>query len=205
MALLRGINVGGKNKVRMADLRTAFEDDGFDAVETYIQSGNVLFETDAARDSLEGRVEALLDRDFDIPVVAAVRSHRQLRGVVQRAPAGFGQSSDVFHSDVVFLKAPLTPAKAMAALDRREGVDEAWAGSGVVYFQRLSAERTKSRLSRITGRPEYAHMTIRNWNTTTTLLEMLDARQGSGSRSTGARMSRSSGPRTRTAPLSSAG
>ncbi len=176
VALLRGINVGGKNKVRMADLRAAFEDDGFEAVETYIQSGNVLFETGAARDSLEGRVEALMVRDFDLPVVVAVRSHRQLRGVVRKAPAGFGQSPDAFHSDVVFLTSPLTPATAMGALDRREGVDEAWAGSGVVYFQRLSAERTKSRLSRITGRPEYAHMTIRNWNTTTTLLEMLDAR-----------------------------
>jgi uncharacterized protein (DUF1697 family) len=176
VALLRGINVGGKNQVPMAELRAAFEDDGFDAVESYIQSGNVVFETDRARRRLEGDVEEIMERDFGIPVVVVVRSHRQLCNVVRTAPDGFGRSPETFHSDVVFLKSPLTPARALAALDRREGVDEAWAGTGVVYFRRRSAERTRSRLSRITGRPEYAHMTIRNWNTTTTLLAMLDAR-----------------------------
>jgi uncharacterized protein (DUF1697 family) len=176
VALLRGINVGGKNKVPMAELRAAFEAAGFDAVETYIQSGNVVFESDRPRGGLEGDVEAIMERDFAIPVVVAVRSHRQMRTVVTKAPDGFGQSPDTFHSDVVFLKAPLTPAQALRALDQREGVDRAWAGTGVVYFQRLSAERTKSRMSRITSRPEYANITIRNWNTTTKLLPMLDAR-----------------------------
>ncbi len=176
VALLRGINVGGKNKVPMAALRSAFEGSGFEAVETYIQSGNVVFESDRPRDVLEGDVEALMADDFEIPVVVAVRSHQQMRNVVTKAPEGFGRSPDTFHSDVVFLKAPLTPTQAMGALDRRDGVDEAWPGSGVVYFQRLSAERTRSRMSRITGRPEYANMTIRNWNTTTKLLAMLDDR-----------------------------
>ena len=175
VALLRGINVGGKNKVAMAGLRDAFEADGFDEVETYIQSGNVVFETDQPRDELEGAVEALMARDFGIPVVVVVRSHRQMRNVVAEAPDGFGQAPDTFHSDVVFLKSPLTPERALGALDVRDGVDEAWAGTGVVYFQRLSAQLTKSRLSRITGRSEYANMTIRNWNTTTKLLAMLDA------------------------------
>jgi uncharacterized protein (DUF1697 family) len=56
----------------------------------------------------------------------------------------------------------------------RDGVDQAWAGKGVVYFARLSAQRTKSRMSSIVGTPEYANMTIRNWATTTKLLAMLD-------------------------------
>ncbi len=176
VALLRGINVGGKNKVAMAHLRAAFGTAGFDAVETYIQSGNVIFESDRPRDDLEPAVEAIMADDFDIPVVVVVRSHQQMRSVVAQAPDGFGDSPDTFHSDVVFLKPPLTPADALDAFLFRDGVDEAWPGTGAVYFRRLSAERTKSRMSRITGTAAYANMTIRNWRTTTTLLAMLDAR-----------------------------
>ena len=172
MALLRGINVGGKNKVPMAELRAAFEDAGHTAVVTYIQSGNVLFE--AGGRVGEDAVEAFLERRFGIPLVVVLRTERQLRAVVEGAPEGFGQRPDEFHSDVVFLKAPLTSRQAMRVVELREGVDSAWAGRGVVYFQRLSARRTASRMGRVVGTPEYQRMTIRSWRTTTKLLELLD-------------------------------
>lgn len=174
VALLRGINVGGKNPLPMGALREAFEDDGLESVRTYIQSGNVLFRSDAPARSLEERVESMLEKRFRLDLVVVVRSHRQLRGIVDKAPKGFGAKPDTYHSDVVFLRSPLTPAKAMKVVERREGVDEAWAGTGVVYFQRVSAERTKSRMGRMIGTPEYKSMTIRSWSTTTKLLAMLE-------------------------------
>ena len=66
VALLRGINVGGKNIVRMADLRAAFEDAGYAAVSTYIQSGNVLFESDTPRVSLERDIETMIESAFGL-------------------------------------------------------------------------------------------------------------------------------------------
>ena len=178
VALLRGINVGGKNPVPMADLRDAFTDAGFTDVSTYIQSGNVLFSVDRpAADrkgpALEDEIETVLEKKFGIPLVVVVRSRRQLRSVVSSAPAGFGQQPDDFHSDAVFLKAPLTPAKAMKVVQTRDGVDQAWPGTGVIYFARLSAKRTRSKMSKIVGTPEYQQMTIRSWNTTTKLVELL--------------------------------
>lgn len=175
VALIRGINVGGRNKVPMADLRTAFEEKGFASVQTYIQSGNVCFSTDRATGALEDDIEALLEARYGVPLVVVVRSHQQLRDVVRRAPEGFGTRPDEYHSDVVFLRSPLTPARAMAVAVRREGVDQAWAGTGVVYFARLSARRTESRMSRMISTPEYQLMTIRSWTTTTKLLALLDA------------------------------
>jgi uncharacterized protein (DUF1697 family) len=74
----------------------------------------------------------------------------------------------------VFLKKPLTAAKAMKVVETKEGVDRAWPGRGVVYFQRLSAKRTASRMGRMIGSPEYQLMTIRSWQTTTKLLSLLD-------------------------------
>ena len=174
VALLRGINVGGRNKVAMADLRAAFEDGGFEAVSTYIQSGNVLFRSAAAAKSLEDAIEGLLERRFGVPLVVVVRSHAQLRKVINKAPRGFGAEPGAYHSDVVFLKGPLTAKQAMAVVELRDGVDQAWPGDGVVYFARLSAKRTQSRMSRIVGTPEYKQMTIRSWTTTTKLLDLLD-------------------------------
>ena len=174
VALLRGINVGGRNIVAMADLREAFEAAGLEAVRTYIQSGNVLFESGAPRQSLEDHIEAMLERRFGVPLVVMVRSHAELRNVVEKAPDGFGQHPDAYHSDVIFLKRPLTSRQVMRVVELREGVDQAWPGTGVVYFARLSARRTQSRMSRIVGTPEYQRMTIRSWTTTTKLLSLLD-------------------------------
>jgi uncharacterized protein (DUF1697 family) len=174
VALIRGINVGGKNKVAMAYLRAAFEEAGFGDVRTYIQSGNVLFSSDTPAAALEEQIETFLERRYQTFLVVVVRSHRQLRAVVEKAPKGFGQSPDDHHSDVIFLRAPLTPKDAMGVVRLRDGVDQAWTGTGVLYFARLSAQRTRSLLGKIVGTPEYKQMTIRSWTTTTKLLALLD-------------------------------
>jgi len=177
VALLRGINVGGRNPVAMADLREMFDTEGYGAVSTYIQSGNVLFETDSRRDALEDDIEAMLERRLGFPLLVVVRSHRQLRNIVDKAPNGFGGTPDTYHSDVIFLKGPMSPRRAMRVVELREGVDQAWTGSGVLYFARVSARRTQSRMGRIVGTPEYQQMTIRSWTTTTKLLDLLEARR----------------------------
>ena len=177
VALLRGINVGGRNIVAMADLRAAFEAAGLQAVSTYIQSGNVLFECNGRRDSLEGDLEAVLERRFGVPLVVVLRSHRQLRNVVEKAPEGFGGQPDAFHSDVIFLKGSLTSQQAMRVVKLRQGVDQAWPGTGVIYFARVSDRLAQSRMSSIVGTPEYQQMTIRSWTTTTKLLSLLDERR----------------------------
>jgi uncharacterized protein (DUF1697 family) len=179
VALLRGINVGGRNAVSMADLRRTFEEDGHRAVTTYGNSGNVLFESEAPAAGMEARLEAVLEQRFGLPLMVVVRSHRQLRRVVEQAPEGFGTQPDTYHSDAVFLKAPLTSRQVMRVVELREGVDRAWPGTGVVYFARLSARRTASRMGRIVGTPEYQRMTIRSWSTTTKLLDLLDQRSAS--------------------------
>lgn len=179
VALLRGINVGGKNLIGMKDLRAAMEQHGYGNVSTYIQSGNVLFETDAPAKTLETEIEAVLEQTFKLPLVVVVRSHRQLKSVVDKAPKGFGADPDTYYSDAVFLKAPLTATQVMPLVELRDGVDQAWPGTGVVYFARLGEQRTKSKMSKIVAKPEYKRMTIRSWTTTVKLLDLLDAQSPS--------------------------
>jgi uncharacterized protein (DUF1697 family) len=175
VALLRGINVGGKNLIRMPALKAAFEADGFEDVATYIQSGNVLFETSAKGGAaLAKRIEAMLESAFGIPLVVVVRSRAQLRAVVDRAPDGFGADPGRYRYYVIFLKEPLTAKTAMKSVSMKEGVDEVYAGKGVLYSSSLLARLVQSHLNKIASHPAYKHMTIRNWNTTTKLLGLLD-------------------------------
>jgi uncharacterized protein (DUF1697 family) len=117
-----------------------------------------------------------LEARFGFPIATDVRADADMRAVVADAPEGFGVSPSTHLCDVVFLKPDLTVSQAMDVVTTREGVDRAWPGSGVVYFERLAERRTESRLSRIMGTPAYGSMTIRNWNTTTRLVAMLDDR-----------------------------
>ncbi len=122
-------------------------------------------------------IETVLESTFGLSLVVVVRSHRQLRNVVTRAPDGFGAAPDIHHSDVIFLKAPLTSRQALRAVELRDGVDQAWPGTGVLYFSRLSERLSQSRMSRIASTSQYQNMTIRNWRTTTRLLSLLDERR----------------------------
>jgi uncharacterized protein (DUF1697 family) len=174
VALLRGINVGGKNLIRMPDLAACFRDNGYRDVRTYIQSGNVLFTADqTAGWEIESGVERMLEERFEIPVLVVVRSRDELAETVAAAPADHG-SGDL-RSDVIFLKHPLTAEEAYAELpELRAGVDSVALGPGAIYFSRVAAQASKTRLTRLMVLPVYQQMTIRSWRTTTRLLEMFD-------------------------------
>jgi uncharacterized protein (DUF1697 family) len=110
-----------------------------------------------------------LDSTF---IKVLVLTPKQLKNVIENKPKGFGEQPKKFHSDAIFLM-DIDAAEAMVAFHPREGVDRVWQGEGVIYSERLSARRTASRLNRIMASPLYASMTIRNWNTTTKLLELV--------------------------------
>jgi uncharacterized protein (DUF1697 family) len=174
VALLRGINVGGKNLIRMPDLAACFRDAGHRDVRTYIQSGNVLFTPDhAAGPELEDALERMLGERFHIPILVVVRSRDELAATIAAAPANHG--SEKLRSDVFFLKHPLTAEAAYAQLpELREGVDSVALGPGAIYFSRVAAQASKTRITRLMSMPVYRQMTVRNWRTTTRILEMLD-------------------------------
>ncbi len=176
LVLLRGINVGGRNKVPMAGLRQLLEDLSYSDVTTYIASGNVLLRSDRSAAEIKERIEEALPRTFQLHsdlIAVLVLTRAQLRAVVDHKPEGFGERRDRYHSDAIFLMG-IESATAMEAFDPRPGVDRVWPGDGVIYSQRLSAQRTKSRLNKIMASPAYKSMTIRSWATTMALLELLE-------------------------------
>jgi len=177
LVLLRGINVGGRNKVPMAALRELLESHGHTNVSTYIASGNVILSSDRTAAEIKRELEEALPRTFKLDseqIAVLVLTRAQIRAVVRERPTGFGDHPEKYHSDAVFLMG-IDAATAMKVFDPRPGVDEVWPGKGVIYSQRLSAQRTKSRLSKIVGTPAYKSMTIRSWATTLALHQRMEA------------------------------
>ena len=174
IALLRGINVGGKNKLPMADLRDIFGDAGCVAVQTYIQSGNVVFE--AAQD-LAGRLpeivtQAISER-FGFETAVVVRSGEELRQIVDSNP--FDTSGDPRFLQVAFLEEAPSP-EAISRLDLERSPPDAFAvrGRNVYLHYPNGVARSKLTNEYLAAQLQTAS-TMRNWRTVLTLLEMVNA------------------------------
>jgi uncharacterized protein (DUF1697 family) len=173
VALLRGINVGGKSIVRMADLKECVEDLGYDNVSTFIASGNVFFETperDAAK--LERAIERALERRFKLPITVVVRSRAEVGRIVGAIPAKWigNESVRVY---VAFLRRTRDGRKLARELRPREGVDELVATKSALMWATRRDALTRSGLQKLPGSPAYKDMTLRNLNTTLKLRELL--------------------------------
>ena len=173
VALLRGINVGGRNKLPMAELRDAFTAAGCTGVRTYIQSGNVVFE--AALD-LAGRVPEVVTRAisqrFGISTAVVVRSGSELQQVAASSP--FDTSGDPRFLQVAFLED--TPdAEAVARLDPERSPPDVFAVRGRNVYLHYPNGTARSKLTNeYLARQLQTASTMRNWRTVLALLEMVD-------------------------------
>jgi uncharacterized protein (DUF1697 family) len=178
VVLLRGINVGGKNKLSMTALKECLEELGYENVATYINSGNVVLDSRKTDKAIEAEIEKVLPSKFkldsDLIRVLALKKVT-FKALVGMRPKGFGDEPKKYHSDAIFLMRDIKVKDAVEVFDPREGVDAFWPGKGVIYHRRLSAERTKSKLNKVLATPFYKSMTIRSWQTTEKLLAMLEA------------------------------
>ena len=173
IALLRGINVGGKNVIKMETLKQCFVDMGFSDVKTYIQSGNVIFKTqDIDKMKLIKIIENQLLKYFSVEIKTAVFTANELMETVQNAPENFGLEPAKFRYDVWFLLPSTTANEIVSNVRLREGIDFLYAGKNAMYSARLISELGKSYLAKINQTSLYKNLTVRNWNTTRKLLEI---------------------------------
>jgi uncharacterized protein (DUF1697 family) len=177
IALLRGINVGGKHRVPMADLRELFAQGGFPGARTYIQSGNVVFAGDvagAARARVAARLAAVAQRTFGFPVPFVLRTARELAAIAGNNPfLAEGEDPSALH--VVFASGPIS-ARAARALDPDRSPPDRFRVAGDVVFlhcpngvarTKLTADWFDTSLGLTT--------TVRNWRTVLALRELAGA------------------------------
>ena len=175
VALLRGINVGGKNKLPMADLRALFEALGCRSVATYIQSGNVVFAARAAvAKGLAARAAAALADRFGLKVPVVLRSAAELRDASRGNP--FADDGDSLH--VGFLADAPDPAR-LARLDPDRGKPDVFRVVGREVYLRFPGGVARSKLTAAYFDATLGTtITMRNWRTVTALVEMVERMGG---------------------------
>ena len=174
LVLLRGINVGGKNIIKMDELKKLFEKMGFKDVKTYIQSGNILFK-DYENDKIKLRkkIEKKLFEELNIKINILVLLLSDIKNILNSIPPGFGEENEKFKYDVIFLIELLTKNDFKKELKTKENGDEIYEGQEVFYIKRLIEKLSGSFLEKIIKTPMWQNITIRNLNTTRKLYELM--------------------------------
>lgn len=165
VALLRGVNVGGRSSLKMADLRNLAEGCGFDEVETYLQSGNLLFRTPLSPSKASGALQAALQAETARDVAVATRTAPRLAEVVERCP--FDDTSKVHVAFVVDGARPQAPD-----LDPDAFLPERFEVHGRETYLFLPNGMGRSPLAQALSKgARAADGTVRGWRTVTALAE----------------------------------
>ncbi|MDH2415205.1 DUF1697 domain-containing protein [Nocardioides sp. CER19] len=175
VVMLRGVNVGGRNKVPMAALVTLLSSE-FDNVRTYIQSGNVVLDASMTSAEVCQWVERTLPQTFELDgsvIRALVLDRAEFREVVEQAPHDFGSDDATYRYDVGFFVG-IGPDDVRPFVAVNPDVDVVTWGTRAFYHRRITALASRSRVSKIIGTPVYPSLTLRNWRTTSTLARLLD-------------------------------
>lgn len=171
IALLRGINAGGKRKVPMVKLKQLFTELGYTDVTTYINSGNVLFRTSTSPRASE--VEKQLENKFGFPIDTIILTASEFTTIAEAIPPGWQNDYMEHKSDVAFLFPDIDSPKILEQIGMRSDVETLIHVKGAILSSLPRKNQPKSSLARCIGTPLYKRMTVRNITTVRKLAEMM--------------------------------
>ncbi|MCL1797356.1 MAG: DUF1697 domain-containing protein [Eggerthellaceae bacterium] len=172
IALLRGINVGGNNKIDMKQLKAAFAEAGFSDVRTYINSGNVIFSSDKDDVAIQSACEALIFEHFGLHISVAVLTVRELSDALSHAPKWWDGSADSKHN-ALFVISPATAADICAEVGEIKPEYEKVAYHGkLIFWSAPMATFSRTRWGSVSKQSTYQKITIRNFATANKLAEL---------------------------------
>jgi uncharacterized protein (DUF1697 family) len=174
IALLRGINVGGNNKISMKELKIGFESRGFTDVSTYINSGNILFDSESADSAaLKSTCEAMILQRFGLSISTNVILASDLIDALANAPDWWNTDKESTNN-AIFVIPPLTTEEVFVAVGSAKPEYERVACHGrVIFWSAPLATFSRTRWSKVVGNKAiYNAITIRNANTTLKLAEL---------------------------------
>lgn len=172
VALLRGINGGGNNKVEMKKLKTTFELLGFTNVVTYVNSGNIIFEElSKEQNVIVSEIEKAIRHDFHLEIKVLIRNSENIETICRELPITW-LKNEMMRTDVMFLWEKFDRPEIMEQLQIRP-VDNVKYLPGVVLWNVEGKNYSKSGMLKLMGTELYKNMTIRNVNTVRKLHQMM--------------------------------
>lgn len=177
LALLRGINVGGNNKIDMKQLKRTFENQGLSRVSTYINTGNIIF-SDGVRtpQELSAVLEAAILADYGLAIRVMVRTLDEIETIMARLPAEWSNDADM-RSDVLYLWEEVDRESVLEGLPIKPEIDRVIYVPGAILWSYDRVHASRSGLSKIIGTKFYREVTVRNVNTARKLHELMRANE----------------------------
>lgn len=164
IALLRGINVGGNNKVEMKKLKAVFESLGYINVYTYINTGNVVFESKDCRGGILEKIRIVLKKEFGFEIPILIKTEMEMKKIAGAIPKKW-QNDSTHKSDVAYLFSEIDSKKTIDNLPvKKEYIDIQYV-KGAIFWNIERKNYNKSHLNKIIGHALYKYMTVRNVNT----------------------------------------
>jgi len=175
LALFRGINVGGKNVIKMDFLKEIFEKMGFYDVKTYIQSGNVLFnDIEINKEKLARKIEETLLKKTNYEIMVLVITLSEFEDIIKDIPKDFESNTKKYTYDVLFLMDTLNPKEIMNKIKMVKGEDKIYEGKKALYVKRFSEKLTGSYI--VKALKISPNITVRNYKVTKELYELMQER-----------------------------
>lgn len=180
VALLRGVNVGGKNMIKMSALKKSFEEMGFGQVATYINSGNVIFttkESDARK--LEMKIEKMLSKEYHLDSKVVVRTLAEMAKLVKSLPESWNTESEWRHN-VMFLRHSIDSEKVVADLPVKSEIEELVYRPGALLWSAKASSLNQTSMAKLGSHKSFRDMTVRNLNTTRKLHDLMTKLEEAG-------------------------
>ena len=164
VALLRGVNVGAGARVPMKSLKALFEDLGFDDVATYLNSGNVAFDSELQGPELTAMIEGALDRTFGQRVPVLVKASAEIAAIADSVPPEWA-SDEGQQTYVAYLLGDADRLGLVDELPVKRQFMSIFYTPGAIVWNIKRADYSRSQITKIAGHPSYGSMTTRNINT----------------------------------------
>jgi uncharacterized protein (DUF1697 family) len=176
VALLRGINVGGNNKINMKQLKVTFEQAGMQNVVTYINTGNIIFADDQERIHANAEISKILEQaitaEFDLEIRVVVRNMEEMQTVLQALPEEWTNDEQA-KSDVMFLWDEVNDVSVLDKLPLKPEVGTLIYVTGAILYSVSREDAARSGMNKLVGSSVYKYMTVRNVNTTRQIYKLM--------------------------------
>ncbi|MGB6778004.1 MAG: DUF1697 domain-containing protein [Planococcus citreus] len=171
-ALLRGINVGGNNKINMKELKEAFEQAGMSSVKTYINSGNIVFKDARNKEQVTLVLEEAIFEHFGLRIKVLVYLFDEYSRIAQAVPTEWA-NNERLKSDVLFLWQQADDERVLEQLPLKQEIDRVQYVPGAILWSVDRGQVTKSGMAKIVGTKLYKLVTVRNVNTVRNIYNLM--------------------------------
>ncbi|ALQ68340.1 DUF1697 domain-containing protein [Bacillus thuringiensis] len=172
IALLRGINVGGHKVIKMADLKRVFESIGLKQVKTYIQSGNIVFESEEGINFLKDRIQSEIKKEFDFDVPVMLRTHDEFINIIKQCPYEVHLLLEGESVHVAFLANVLSEEESSQLLTFKSELEDCYIDEKVVYLFFKNTIRNSKLMNQF--QKLHTPATVRNWRTVNKLKAIVE-------------------------------